>query len=118
GEEQMFLSSADWMPRNLHRRVEVLFPVEAAPLREQLRREVLEPALGDTAHAYDMSADGTYARRTPRDGEPARSAQIEVLERTVGRAAEEARAASATPPVTPPERSARAPRAETAAVEA
>jgi polyphosphate kinase len=117
GEEQMFLSSADWMPRNLHRRVEVLFPVEAAPLREQLRREVFEPALDDTSHAYDMSADGTYARRTPREGEPARSAQVEVLERTVGRAAEEAHAVS-VPPAATPERAARAPRAETAAVEA
>jgi polyphosphate kinase len=113
GEEQMFLSSADWMPRNLHRRVEVLFPVEAAPLREQLRREVFEPALEDTSHAYDMSADGTYTRRTPRDGAPSRSAQVEVLERTVGRAAEEARALS-VPPVAAPDRAARAPRGETA----
>ena len=92
GEEQMFLSSADWMPRNLHRRVEVMFPVEAPALREQLRREVVEPALGDTAFAYDMSADGTYARRQPRAGEPARGAQLEVLERTLGRPADEARA--------------------------
>ena len=98
GEEQMFLSSADWMPRNLHRRVEVLFPVEAAALREQLRREVVEPALGDTARAYDMSADGTYTRRAPRDGEPARTAQAEVLERTVGRLADEPRPAVVAPP--------------------
>ena len=102
GEEQMFLSSADWMPRNLHRRVEVLFPVEAAALREQLRREVIEPALGDTAFAYDMSADGTYARRQPREGEPARSAQIEVLERTLGRPAEEARASRRPPAAAAP----------------
>ncbi|HVU53176.1 MAG TPA: polyphosphate kinase 1, partial [Polyangia bacterium] len=93
GEEQWFLSSADWMPRNLHRRVEVLFPVEAPALREQLRREVIEPALADTAFAYDMHADGTYARRVPGEGVPPRGAQHLVLERTLGVASEDARAA-------------------------
>jgi polyphosphate kinase len=99
GEEQMFLSSADWMPRNLHRRVEVMFPVEAPALREQLRREVIEPALRDTAFAYDMQPDGTYARRQPGQGEPVRGAQNEVLERTLGRRIDEPRAAA---PSTPP----------------
>jgi polyphosphate kinase len=84
GEEQMFLSSADWMPRNLLRRVEVMFPVEAPALRDQIKREVIEPALGDTAYAYEMNADGTYARRVPAAGEPARGAQLITLERTVG----------------------------------
>jgi polyphosphate kinase len=115
-EEQMFLSSADWMPRNLLRRVEVLFPVEAPALREQLRREVVEPALADTAFAYDMHADGTYARRVPRDGELARGAQIEVLDRTLGRPVDEARAAPAAPtpaaPTTHAERPSRAAHAD------
>ena len=87
GDEQLFLSSADWMPRNLLRRVEVLFPVDAPTLREQLRRESIEPALADNAHAYDMRADGTYVRRTPPAGEAPRVAQAMVLERTVGIAA-------------------------------
>ena len=94
GEEQLFLSSADWMPRNLHRRVEVLFPVEAPALREQLRREVIEPALGDTAFAYDMRADGTYVRRVPAEGEAARGAQSEVLERTLGAPGDDGRVAA------------------------
>jgi polyphosphate kinase len=102
GEEQMFLSSADWMPRNLHRRVEVMFPVEAPALREQLRREVIEPAVRDTAFAYDMQPDGTYARRQPRQGEPVRGAQIEVLERTLGRRVDEPRVpAPAAAPAAP-----------------
>jgi polyphosphate kinase len=84
GEERMFLSSADWMPRNLTRRVEVLFPVEAPALRERLRREVIEPVLADNSHAYDMGADGTYHRRSPPAGEPARGAQTEVLQRIGG----------------------------------
>jgi polyphosphate kinase len=82
--EEVYLSSADWMPRNLLRRVEVLFPVDAPALREQLHREVIEPALADNAHAYEMRADGTYARRTPKSGEAPRRAQSLVLERTVG----------------------------------
>ncbi|HEX2659382.1 MAG TPA: polyphosphate kinase 1, partial [Polyangia bacterium] len=65
GDEQLFLSSADWMPRNLLRRVEVMFPVDVPALREQLRREAIEPALADNSHAYDMRADGSYVRRTP-----------------------------------------------------
>jgi polyphosphate kinase len=95
GEEQWFLSSADWMPRNLHRRVEVMFPVEDPALREQLRREVIEPAVRDTAFAYDMQPDGAYARRQPRPGEPSRGAQIEALERTLGRRFDEPRAPGA-----------------------
>jgi polyphosphate kinase len=115
GEEQWFLSSADWMPRNLHRRVEVMFPVEAPALREQLRREVIEPALADTAFAYDMRADGTYVRRVPPDGVAARGAQAEVLERTLGAPGEDGRAAvatAATPAAGPSERSSTPPRAD------
>ena len=89
GEEQIFLSSADWMPRNLKRRVEVFFPVESPVLREQLRREVIEPALNDNAHAYDMLSDGTYQRRSPPPGEPPRGAQTEVLQRMGALAAAE-----------------------------
>jgi polyphosphate kinase len=85
GEEEICLSSADWMPRNLHRRVEVLFPVQSEALREQIRLEVVEPALADNAHAYDMNAEGDYARRTPRGDEPARGAQTEVFDRVVRR---------------------------------
>ncbi len=86
GEEEFFLSSADWMPRNLHRRVELLFPVESEALREQIRQEVIEPALADNAFAYDMDADGTYHRRTPPEGERPRGAQADVFERVVRRA--------------------------------
>jgi len=86
GDEEILLSSADWMPRNLHRRVEVLFPVQAETLREQIRQEVLAPVFSDNAHAYDMNADGDYARRSPPAGEPARGAQAEVFDRVVRRA--------------------------------
>jgi polyphosphate kinase len=81
GEEEFFLSSADWMPRNLHRRVEIMFPVEAPALRDQIRQEVLEPALADNSFAYDMDAEGIYIRRVPADSEPPRGAQLDVFER-------------------------------------
>jgi polyphosphate kinase len=92
GDEEFFLASADWMPRNLHRRVEIMFPVTATALREQIRQEVIEPALADNAFAYDMSSDGGYVRRVPAEGEPPRGAQAEVFERVVRRGAALARA--------------------------
>jgi polyphosphate kinase len=81
GAEAYFLSSADWMPRNFDRRVEVLFPVESERLREQIRQEVIEPALGDNAAAYQMNAEGVYTRRTPPTDQPPRNAQAEIMER-------------------------------------
>jgi polyphosphate kinase len=86
GEEEYFLASADWMPRNLYRRVEVMFPVESERLREQIRHEVIEPALADNSHAYDMSTDGGYTRRSPPEGQQSRAAQAEVFDRAVRRA--------------------------------
>jgi polyphosphate kinase len=86
GEEEFFLASADWMPRNLHRRVEVMFPVESERLREQIRHEVLEPALADNSRAYDMAVDGSYTRRVPAAGDPPRGAQADVFDRAVRRA--------------------------------
>jgi polyphosphate kinase len=85
GEEQFFLSSADWMPRNLHRRVEVMFPVESARLRQQIRQEVIEPAAADNASAYEMNVDGAYVRRAPPEDQPPRSAQPDALDRVLRR---------------------------------
>jgi polyphosphate kinase len=79
-EEQLFLSSADWMPRNLYRRVELMFPVEDRLLRERIHREVIEPSLADNSRARDLQPDGTYVRRQPAPGEPVRDAQLAVLE--------------------------------------
>jgi hypothetical protein len=59
----------------------VLFPVESERLREQIRTEVIEPALADSSGAYQMSSDGIYTRRNPTDAETPRDAQAEVLDR-------------------------------------
>lgn len=62
GEEEVYLGSADWMPRNLYERVEVTFPVRDAMLRQRIRSEILDAYLADTAKSRVLRADGSYAR--------------------------------------------------------
>jgi len=69
GEEEVYLGSADLMPRNLNRRVEVLFPVLDPRLLRTLRDVVLAIYLDDNVRARHMQADGTYVRATPGPGE-------------------------------------------------
>ena len=59
GHEDLFLASADWMPRNLDRRVELMFPVEDPDCRARVI-EILEVELNDTIRAHFLSEDGTY----------------------------------------------------------
>ncbi len=61
GHEDLYLASADWMPRNLNRRVELLFPVEDPDCRARVM-EVLEVELADTIRASFMNPDGSYAK--------------------------------------------------------
>ncbi|HVZ73200.1 MAG TPA: polyphosphate kinase 1 [Polyangia bacterium] len=93
-DTEYFLSSADWMPRNLHRRVEIMVPVLAVPLRERLHREVLRPALADNASVWDMDAEGRYTRRTCPAGAKTRQAQQDVLTGALDDAPAEAPAAA------------------------
>jgi len=97
--EQFYLSSADWMPRNFNNRVEVLFPVESERLRDQIRREVIDPALRADARAHELQSDGSY-RRLPSDGE-GMDAQSYVLELAAGdparRVPQHAHVTAATP---------------------
>jgi polyphosphate kinase len=65
GEEQIYIGSADLMPRNLNRRVEVLFPVEAPRLIKRLRERILEKYLDDDVCARIMHSDGHFERLTP-----------------------------------------------------
>jgi polyphosphate kinase len=75
---EVYLSSADWMPRNFIRRIEVLFPVEAPELRARLLNEVLGTALQDNVKAHRLSSDGSYVR-VPTTEPPVRS-QVVLLE--------------------------------------
>ncbi len=82
GSPEVLLGSADWMPRNLRHRVEVLFSVEDPAIRERLRSEILRTYLADRVKARGMRPDGTYARLVPEAGEPAVSAQQAFLDAT------------------------------------
>jgi polyphosphate kinase len=92
GQPQVYLGSADWMPRNLERRVEVIFPVQQPLLRLELER-VLDAYFSDNVKARQLHADGSWTRLTPGD-RPAFVAQTWLYERAVQRAreAEERRA--------------------------
>jgi polyphosphate kinase len=71
GDEEVFLGSADLMPRNLDRRVEVLFPVEDPALRKAIVSGILPVQLQDTVKTRLLKSDGTYERRSPdRDAKP------------------------------------------------
>ncbi len=62
GREEVYLGSADLMPRNLNRRVEVLFPVKDLKLVSRLRDDILEVYMADTVNAHELRADGSYHR--------------------------------------------------------
>ncbi|HET7441791.1 MAG TPA: polyphosphate kinase 1 [Terriglobales bacterium] len=62
GEEEIYFGSADWMPRNLYERVEVLCPVKEPLLRERIRHEILQAYLADNMKARILQSDGTYLR--------------------------------------------------------
>ena len=70
GEEEVYLASADWMTRNLDKRIELMFPVEKAEHKTKVLYS-LRAMFRDTTKARSLSADGTYRRLQPAPGEPA-----------------------------------------------
>jgi polyphosphate kinase len=79
-EAKVFLSSADWMPRNFFRRVEVMFPVLAPELVARILREILPVYLADNVRARRLDPDGGWRLLAPAEGEPPRRCQYEFLE--------------------------------------
>ena len=71
GDDEIFCGSADWMPRNFFRRIEVVFPVEDAALKAKLRDEVLGIGLRDNVKARLLQSDGASTRARPKRGEAA-----------------------------------------------
>jgi polyphosphate kinase len=69
GNPDVFLASADWMPRNFFRRIEVMFPVEDAQLRARICDRILPTILGDNVKARVQNPDGSYRRVTAAEGE-------------------------------------------------
>jgi polyphosphate kinase len=72
GEEEVYIGSADWMPRNLDRRIEAVSPVND-PAHRQTLREVLLLMWQDNRQAWELESDGSYRQRHPAPGEPERA---------------------------------------------
>lgn len=81
GQEEVFVSSADWMPRNLYSRVETCFPIDEKALRSRINEEVFEQAMADTCGSWELQPDGGYVRVRPAEGEAQHSVQRTLLER-------------------------------------
>jgi polyphosphate kinase len=75
GNEEIYLGSADLMPRNIDRRVEVLFPVQDKEMIVQIRDDILKYYAKDNIKARRMQSDGSYIRLKPQKGEDAISIQ-------------------------------------------
>jgi polyphosphate kinase len=80
GQPELFCASADWLERNLLRRVEVAFPILDPLVAHRVYREGLLNYLADNQNAWQLLPDGHYQRCTPDEGEAAFSAQLALLE--------------------------------------
>jgi polyphosphate kinase len=76
--QEVYLSSADWMNRNLFRRIEVAFPVRDPALKKRVINEGLRPYLKDNVDAWELTSDGKYHRRKARGKQVGYSAQQEL----------------------------------------
>lgn len=74
GRPEIYMGSADWMPRNLERRVEILFPIEDEELKAQALH-ILESQLKDNVKAHILRSDGSYVKMERR-GREAYSCQM------------------------------------------
>jgi polyphosphate kinase len=93
GDPQVYIGSADWMDRNLSRRVEVVFPIEQPNLKQRLIREIIATSLADNLKARELLPDGSYRRLVPDSNQPRVRTQERFLEiaaqNTAGRMVED-----------------------------
>src|SRR6202011_2400391 len=82
GQSEVFLASADWMPRNFLRRIEIAFPLSDAALRDRIINEVLPNFLHDRVKSRELQPDGSYRRLKPEGKEPRAQAQWHFRERS------------------------------------
>jgi len=80
GAEDTFIGSADLMPRNFDRRIEVVVPLKDRALAHRVRYEILDSYLSDTLSARELLPSGRYRRLTPRAGDPGVSSQVLLLD--------------------------------------
>ncbi|MBR8830227.1 MAG: Polyphosphate kinase [Chroococcopsis gigantea SAG 12.99] len=82
GAEEVYIGSADWMGRNLSRRVEAVTPIEDPAIMRELQ-EILGIMLADNRQAWELQSDGTYIQRQPEPNEPVRSTQVILMEKAL-----------------------------------
>ncbi|MDG2524811.1 polyphosphate kinase 1 [Stenotrophomonas sp. HITSZ_GD] len=80
GAPELFCASADWLERNLLRRVETCFPILDPDIAARVHREALQNYLDDNCNAWTLGADGVYRKQVPAPGEALHSAQQTLLE--------------------------------------
>jgi polyphosphate kinase len=80
GEHKVFLSSADWMTRNMDRRIEAFWPIEKAEIKARLMEEILNTYWADNVKARVLTADGDYLRRAPAPGAAPLRAQQRLID--------------------------------------
>lgn len=85
GDPLVYVGSADWMDRNLKRRVEVVFPIEDPILKQRAIDELLPISLADNVKARELLSDGSYRRVIPEPGQPILRSQERFLELAVQR---------------------------------
>lgn len=78
GKDDIFFSSADWMPRNFNKRIETMFPIENEKIKRHILDDLVPLYLSDNLKSRELQADGTYIHNWPKEGEKGISAQ-EVL---------------------------------------
>jgi polyphosphate kinase len=78
GQEEVYCASADWMDRNLFRRIEIMFPIRKRALKARLIGD-LDTVLADNTEAWELKADGSYVRLESTADDPPKSAQTTFL---------------------------------------
>jgi len=78
-QPEVYIGSADWMPRNFFRRIETVFPIEDGVLRERMISELLALPLADNVKSRQLNSDGTYHRVTQAPGDPVCASQHQFI---------------------------------------
>jgi polyphosphate kinase len=84
-QPEIFIGSADWMPRNFYRRIEVVFPIEDGTLRERITSEFLALPLADNVKARLLQPNGTYNPASLKKNSLARRSQGEFIKLALGK---------------------------------
>jgi len=84
GSPKLLLGSADWMPRNFFRRIEIIFPVEESALRDRIVNQILATQLADNVKATILGSDGVYSRIPVKKETGQRNSQDEFMALALG----------------------------------